>query len=662
MPLFRASGESGGVKPRQRRMRNRKTDEDGSVLSLTRLCLLSLADNMNDVWAKDYADNYLDHYFFRHIMGPFNLLSGERVEELTHLLCNRKQLSRAALHLLLVPQLRALSLEKCPGLVTSALCAHVSARCQGLWSLDLSGAQQLPSKAVSETLICLPALRSLSLSGTLCDGCVIRTVARHCRFLRHLDVSRCHFLSPAALLPLGGGASIVSYGCPSSVSNSSSKSPTFPSLPAHFSPPPLCSLLALDIGFGKEEGDLVAAAAFLLLSLPFLERVAMEGLAQACCLIQNRHFSKTNEFTDREGVPRLGEVWRHRQVMDKWSKKREVEEDEKEKKEEEEEEGEILWEGYSSDSRDEGPNSSQSQTEKKRRGSVLSQSDDDHLILSLKDVKAVSCDSLDSLSQLCPNIHSISVNIDDDGDEVTGGRSQGSLLAASLNTWSGQLRNLSLHYLGPLLDLLPALQISGSSLVSLTLEGVKTSPHTPLLEIIKACPRLRDLLMFAEPPTTPQEHEDDEMGEQQDDQDLPQLSNLCSLTLKFSYEHSRMKPIMSWMSLKKVLKSLFLGSPSLEKLSLVSLPCPLNCVLQDVLHRADLALHLYVDSTGVPPMPLGRLQHINLQRTDVEMTTVKSLMQRTKRLKCIDVSYCWKISKAECFNCVTTSKVQLVWS
>lgn len=51
-----------------------KTDEDGSVLSLTQLCLLSLADNMKEVWTKDYADNYLDHYSFRHIMGPFNVL------------------------------------------------------------------------------------------------------------------------------------------------------------------------------------------------------------------------------------------------------------------------------------------------------------------------------------------------------------------------------------------------------------------------------------------------------------------------------------------------------------------------------------------------------------------------------------------------------------
>lgn len=49
-------------------------DDEGSVLSLTQLCLLSLADNMKQVWVKDYADNYLDHYSFRYIMGPFNLL------------------------------------------------------------------------------------------------------------------------------------------------------------------------------------------------------------------------------------------------------------------------------------------------------------------------------------------------------------------------------------------------------------------------------------------------------------------------------------------------------------------------------------------------------------------------------------------------------------
>ncbi|XP_070759944.1 uncharacterized protein [Enoplosus armatus] len=648
MPLFRAAGERGGARawPVRRRMRRhmdwmgscRKTDEDGSVLSLTRLCLLSLADNMKEVWVKDYADNYLDHYSFRHIMGPFNLLPGELVEELTWLLCTRKQLSRAALHLLLVPQLRSLSLERCPGLVTSALCPHIAARCQGLWSLDLSGAQQLPSKVLSETLCCLPALRSLSLAGTPCDRCVIRTIAHRCRLLRHLDVSRCHLLSPAALLPLGGGASFSSSGCPSN------------------------SLLALDIGFGEQEGDPVAAAAYLLLSLPCLERVAMVGLEQACCLIQHGEFGQTDEFADREGVPRLGEVWRewrHRQGMDSWGKKREGAASDEEDEGEEEER--ILWEAYGSESeedigRDEGPSCSQNQADEKRRGRVLS--GDELLMLHLKDVKGLSCDSLDSLSHLCPNIYSISVNVDNYEDAR--GRSQGSLLAAGLQTWSGQLRSLSVHYPGPLVDLFPALQVAGSSLVSVTLEGVKTSPHTPLLEVIKACPRLRDLLISAEPPTTSQEEEDEDG--QWDDRDLPQLPNLCSLTLKFSYEHSQMKPVMSWMFLKRSLKCLLTGSPLLEKLSLVSLPCPLNCVLQDVLRIVEVDLYPFADSADLPLRPLGRVQHIELPRTDVKMMTVRSVMQRSKRLKYVDLSYCWKISQLEWLDSKRFSKVQVVWS
>lgn len=79
MPLFRVSSElSGGVKlhPGQRKSRKIKfrADEDGSVLPLAHLCLLSLADNMKELWVKDYADNYLDHYSFRYIMGPFSLL------------------------------------------------------------------------------------------------------------------------------------------------------------------------------------------------------------------------------------------------------------------------------------------------------------------------------------------------------------------------------------------------------------------------------------------------------------------------------------------------------------------------------------------------------------------------------------------------------------
>lgn len=123
-----------------------------------------------------------------------------------------------------------------------------------------------------------------------------------------------------------------------------------------------------------------------------------------------------------------------------------------------------------------------------------------------------------------------------------------------------------------------------------------------------------------------------------------------------------MKPIMSWMSLRRVLKRLLIGSPSLEKLSLVSLPCPLNSILQDVLHRGDVDQRLFAYPSDLPPLPLGRVQHIELPRTDVKTMTVKSIMLRSKRLKSVDVSCCWQISQHEWLACRTFSKVEVVWS
>lgn len=50
------------------------TQDDDCVPTLQHVCLVNLADNMKEVWVKDYADNYVDQYSFRYIMGPFNLL------------------------------------------------------------------------------------------------------------------------------------------------------------------------------------------------------------------------------------------------------------------------------------------------------------------------------------------------------------------------------------------------------------------------------------------------------------------------------------------------------------------------------------------------------------------------------------------------------------
>lgn len=118
---------------------------------------------------------------------------------------------------------------------------------------------------------------------------------------------------------------------------------------------------------------------------------------------------------------------------------------------------------------------------------------------------------------------------------------------------------------------------------------------------------------------------------------------------------------MSWMSLRQMLKCLLISSPLLEKLTLVSLPCPLNSILQDILHRGHLDHQLLAYPSDLLLMPLGRVKYIELPRTDVTITTLKSIMLQSKRLKYVDVSHCWQISHSEWMKCKMFSKVVVVW-
>lgn len=134
------------------------------------------------------------------------------------------------------------------------------------------------------------------------------------------------------------------------------------------------------------------------------------------------------------------------------------------------------------------------------------------------------------------------------------------------------------------------------------------------------------------------------------------LPDVCS----FSYEHSQMKPAMSWTSLSRVLLCLLNGSLLLEKVSLVSLPCSLDPILRNILRRVTFK-HRFAKFPHSSPVPLEQLQHFELMRTDVLMTTVRTIMRRSKRLKYVDVSYCWQIKKCEWLDCERFSKVQVVW-
>ncbi|XP_072717220.1 uncharacterized protein [Ciconia boyciana] len=251
------------------------------VPALGSLCLQSLARHMQSVWVKDYSENYLDEYQFRFIMGPFNDLAGSLVQDLIRLLGESRRLTRAALHLLLLPHLRELSLRPCPGLVSNAIGRLVALRCKSLSSLDLHGCSRLSADVLVDLAEELPQLSRLGLVETQANVQVLSAVGSCCRRLQELDVSRCKKVSPRALRHLAYDPLARSLCCPA-----------------------LRVLLARGLE-PTGDGGAVAALAFLLLALPRLEFLAHGAVPDALRLLHGRQLDGTG---DAEGFPSLAEL------------------------------------------------------------------------------------------------------------------------------------------------------------------------------------------------------------------------------------------------------------------------------------------------------------------------------------------------------------------
>uniref|UniRef100_A0A8B9C7Z2 F-box and leucine rich repeat protein 6 n=1 Tax=Anser brachyrhynchus TaxID=132585 RepID=A0A8B9C7Z2_9AVES len=256
------------------------------VPALGSLCLQSLAQHMQSVWVKDYSENYLDEYQFRYIMGPFNDLAGSLVQDLIRLLGESRRLTRAALHLLLVPHLQELSLRSCPSLVSNAIGQLVTVRCKSLSALDLHGCSRLSADVLVDLVEELPLLSRLGLAETQANVQVLSAVGSCCRRLRELDVSRCKKVSPRALRHLAYDPLERALCCPA-----------------------LRVLLARGLE-PAGDGGMVAALAFLLLALPRLEVLAHSAVPDALCLL---HAQQLGGGGDADGFPSLQELLAQRQ-------------------------------------------------------------------------------------------------------------------------------------------------------------------------------------------------------------------------------------------------------------------------------------------------------------------------------------------------------------
>ncbi|KAM6071411.1 uncharacterized protein LJ206_009989 isoform 2-T2 [Theristicus caerulescens] len=255
------------------------------VPALGGLCLQSLAQHMQSIWVKDYSENYLDKYQFRFVMGPFNDLAGSLVQDLIRLLGESRRLTRAALHLLLLPHLRELSLRPCPGLVSNAIGQLVALRCKNLSSLDLHGCSRLSADVLVDLAEGLPRLSRLGLAETQANVQVLSAVGSCCRHLQELDVSHCKKVSPRALRHLAYDPLARSLCCP---------------------------VLRVLLARGLEpagDGSMAAALAFLLLALPRLEFLAHGAVPDALRLLHGQQLDSTR---DAEGFPSLEELARWR--------------------------------------------------------------------------------------------------------------------------------------------------------------------------------------------------------------------------------------------------------------------------------------------------------------------------------------------------------------
>ncbi|XP_060635467.2 uncharacterized protein [Anolis sagrei] len=252
--------------------------------SLQRLCLENIAANMQCVWAKDYTDKYLDEYQFRYIQGPFSELAGSLVQELIQLL--GKRVTRAMLHLLLVPHLTELRLAPCPKLVSNTITQMVTVRCKNLTSLDLDGCSRVPTDALVDLVEGLPGLTRLILSGTQCNTQVLSAVGSTCRRLRELNVSECKKLSPASLFHLVYDPTASAFCCST-----------------------LQNLNVDGMQSSPRCDDLPWALAYMLLALPNLIVLQSETTTDAVCLIHDRNFRGAQVPAGFPSMPELVKRW-----------------------------------------------------------------------------------------------------------------------------------------------------------------------------------------------------------------------------------------------------------------------------------------------------------------------------------------------------------------
>ena len=113
----------------------------------------------------------------------------------------------------------------------------------------------------------------------------------------------------------------------------------------------------------------------------------------------------------------------------------------------------------------------------------------------------------------------------------------------------------------------------------------------------------------------------------------------------FSRDQRQLRPAPSWRALRGALWRLLAGSPLLEDVCLVAVPCPLDSVFHRVLQttRNLPARNPPSAATLEGSRPLARLHSLNLAHGDVTGMTAKRLFAACERMRSLDLTGCWHV-------------------
>ncbi|XP_050397959.2 uncharacterized protein LOC126815906 [Patella vulgata] len=172
---------------------------------LTTICLKNIAKNIDKYWFADVDRDFGENPHFLYIVGPFECLSGEQIQQLIYILSSFKLLRRQHLHVLISQNLRSLDLSQSVIIANNGLILKsIGYRCKKLTALNISNCSWIPAASIADVIRNLPLLKHLGLQRTKSNDLVMSAIAESCSHLINLEISACQITDNGAQSLCGG--------------------------------------------------------------------------------------------------------------------------------------------------------------------------------------------------------------------------------------------------------------------------------------------------------------------------------------------------------------------------------------------------------------------------------------------------------------------------